>query len=99
MPKLVQYLPGFIIEYKNINHLLSRIIAVKPQDADVERLINKPTKVTCIVTKNIYIFIHFNIPSLENCDPRPAVRIWFKQNERHVKATIYTKSQEVTMVS
>jgi len=100
LPKLVQYLSGSN-EFKNICNLLARVVAAKPHSADVERLISKSNKLKSInrqsmhvVTENEYLFIHFNMPTLQNRDPRPAIQIWLNQNERRIKDTPKAKEQE-----
>ncbi|KAF0703482.1 Uncharacterized protein FWK35_00036588, partial [Aphis craccivora] len=40
------------------------------------------------------LFIHFNMPTLQNWDPRPAIQIWLNQNERRIKDTPKAKEQE-----
>ncbi|KAL5236954.1 hypothetical protein ACI65C_007170 [Semiaphis heraclei] len=100
LPKLVQYLSGSK-EFKNITILLARVIAAKPHSADVERLISKSNILKSInrqclhiETENEYLFIHFNMPALQNWDPRPAIQIWLNQNERRIKETPKAKEQE-----
>ncbi|KAL4107180.1 hypothetical protein QTP88_017563 [Uroleucon formosanum] len=100
LPKLVQYLSGSK-EFKNITILLARVIAAKPHSADVERLISKSNILKSInrqslhvETENEYLFIHFNMPALQNWDPRPAIHIWLNQNERRIKETPKAKEQE-----
>lgn len=72
LPKLVQYLSGSN-ELKNITILLARVISAKPHSADVERLISKSNIFKSInreslhvETENEYLFIHFNMPVLQN---------------------------------
>ncbi|KAL5233951.1 hypothetical protein ACI65C_001361 [Semiaphis heraclei] len=100
LPKLVQYLSGSK-EFKNITILLARVIAAKPHSADVERLISKSNILKSInrqclhvETENEYLFIHFNMPALQNWGPRPAIQIWLNQNERRIKETPKAKEQE-----
>ena len=47
-----------------------------------------------VETENEYLFIHFNMPALQNWDPRPAIQIWLNQNERRIKETPKAKEQE-----
>jgi len=100
LPKLVQYLSGSD-EFKNITILLARVIAAKPHSADVERLISKSNILKSInrqslhvETDNEYLFIHFNMPVLQNWDPRPAIQIWLNQHERRINDTPKAKEQE-----
>ncbi|KAL4084422.1 hypothetical protein QTP88_028244 [Uroleucon formosanum] len=100
LPKLVRYLSGSK-EFKNVTILLARVIAAKPHSADVERLISKSNILKSInrqslhvETENEYLFIHFNMPALQNWDPRPAIQIWLNQNERRIKETPKAKEQE-----
>lgn len=99
LPKLVQYL-SCSNEYKNITIILARVIAVKPHSADVERSISKSNILKSInrqslhvKTKNEYLFIHFNMPVLQNWDLRPAIQIWLNQNERRIKDIPKVKEQ------
>ncbi|KAL5245424.1 hypothetical protein ACI65C_012834 [Semiaphis heraclei] len=77
------------------------VLAAKPHSADVERLISKSNILKSInrqslhvETENEYLFIHFNMPALQNWDPRPAIQIWLNQNERRIKETPKAKEQE-----
>jgi len=100
LPKLVQYLSASN-ELKNISILLARVIAAKPHSADVERLISKSNILKSInrqslhvETENEYLFINFNMPTLQNWDLKPAIQIWLNQNEHRIKETPKAKEQE-----
>lgn len=44
-----------------------------------------------ISTENNYLYVHFNMPELENFDPRPAVVKWIDSDRR--KTTSKTTAQ------
>ena len=77
LSQLVQHL------YRNHDMFLTafaRVWAAKPHSCDVERLISAcnllktPTRNRLNVeTQNFYLYIHFNIPTLKEWDPRPCI--------------------------
>ena len=60
-----------------------RIMCAKSYSADVEIIISANNvhkslhrNIMKIETENNQLFIHYNMPDLENCYPRPAVLTW-----------------------
>lgn len=47
-----------------------------------------------VETENEYVFIRFNMPALQNWDPRSAIQIWLNQNKRRNKDIPKAKEQE-----
>ena len=69
---------------------LARIIAAKPQSADVERLISAYNKVitdgqSSIAPETLFKFMHIaiNMPDLACFDFRSAAKIWLERKQRH----------------
>lgn len=81
--------------YKNIVMAMSRIHVLAPHSADVERCIsaNNLIKTTLrnaisIETENKYLYIYFNMPTLESWDPRPAIHMWMNDKNRKDRSNI-----------
>lgn len=81
--------------YKDIVIAMSRIHVLTPHSADVERcisannLIKTPLRnAISIETENKYLYIYFNMPTLENWDPRPAIRMWMNDKSRKDRSDI-----------
>jgi len=76
--------------------VLSRILVCKPHSADCERLISAYNLLKSIHRASLsrqtisdYLYIHVNMPTLCNFDPRPAVLKWLSdKNRRHACRTI-----------
>ena len=69
-------------DYTTVIKVLDRIAAAKPHSSDVERLISCNNAVKSadrsslhIDTGNLYMYIYFNMTTLELWDPRPAVNL------------------------
>jgi hypothetical protein len=84
-----QYLARKRNIYPNIVIALARIRAAKPHSCDVERLISACNLVKTslrnsiyVETQNLYLYVHFNMPTLEELDRRMCVVIWLQQRER-----------------
>lgn len=84
--------------YKCVTIILSRIYACTPQAADVERSIkaNNLFKTAfrnriSLETENKYMFVHFNMPPLEQWDPRKAILIWLKEKDRREHSNLIEK--------
>lgn len=78
-------------EFDCVITALCRIQNLSPQSADVERMIkaNNSLKTNernriCLVTENKYMFVHYNMPVLENWNPRKAVIHFLKEKNRRV---------------
>lgn len=84
LPQLLKYfLESNRIQYfKKITTVIARISACTPHSADCERIIsannnlktNERANLT-ISTENCYLYIHFNMPTLQKWEVRPALRI------------------------
>lgn len=75
--------------YEEISTAFGRILAATPHSADVERCVsaNNLLKTALrnsfkIENENNYLFIHFNLPSLEDWCPKKAAAKWVKMAER-----------------
>lgn len=78
--------------------VLSRINTCTPQSADVERTIkaNNLMKTAFrnrldLKTENMYLFIYFNMPPLEQWDPKKAIAIWINDKQRREHADLIKK--------
>ena len=67
----------------------ARILAAKPHSADVERLIScsvalKSTSRSRMLleTENLNLYVHYNVPPLDQWNPKPAVICWMNERER-----------------
>ena len=67
----------------------ARILAAKPHSADVERLIScsvalKSTSRSRMLleTENLNLYVHYNMPPLDQWNPKPAVICWMNERER-----------------
>lgn len=86
--------------YNHVLTALARITTLKPHSADVERLISinnlfkSPLRSNIDITyKNVLLYIIYNMPNLEDFDPRPAVKLFFDGNRR-VKKQKKARSQK-----
>ena len=59
------------------------MLAAKPHSANFERLISSSNALKVsgrsgmsVETENLYLYIHYNMPTLEEFDPWEAVMIW-----------------------
>lgn len=75
--------------FKKISIVFSRILAATPHSADVERNIsaNNLLKTSlrnrmCLRTENKYLFIHFNLPVVEEWCPKKSVAKWLHSCDR-----------------
>ena len=66
----------------------------KPHSCDVERLISACNLVKTslrnsidVETQNLYLYVHFNMPTLEGLDRRMCVVRWLQQRQRRNKET------------
>ena len=71
----------------NLKIAFARILAAKPHSADVERLIScsvalksSGCSLMLLDNKNLNLYVHYNMPPLDQWDPKPAVMSWM--NER-----------------
>ena len=78
--------------YKNLTKIWARILAAKPHNADVERLIsannilkNGLRNRLLVDNENQYLYIYFNMPTLINWDSSTAIKIWNKNKSRGEK--------------
>lgn len=95
---LLKYLlePSRVEYFDEIATLIARICACTPHSADCERVIsannnlktNKRSNLT-ISTENSYLYVHFNMPTLDKWDVRNAVeRYLSEKNRRQSNKTI-----------
>lgn len=75
--------------YKEILIVLSRIHACVPNSSDVERCISANNNIKTplrnrlsVETENKYLYGYFNLPTLEDWNPRPAIKLWMNQKKR-----------------
>lgn len=75
--------------YKELVIVLARINACTPNSADVERCISSNNLMKTnlrsslsIETELKYLYIHFNMPVLEQWNPRPAITSWINEKKR-----------------
>jgi hypothetical protein len=75
-------------------HSLARILAGKPHSCDVEKLISACNLVETslrnsidVETQNLYLYVHFDMPTLEGLDRRMCVVRWLQQRQRRNKET------------
>lgn len=97
LDKMVKHLaaPERIVHFREITTILARILACTPHSADVERCIsaNNLLKTSlrsnlAISTENKYLYIYFNMPVLENWNPRAAITKWMSTSRRSQSRTI-----------
>lgn len=82
--------------FSEILNVFARIVAATPHSADVERSISANNRLKTsgranfdIKSENKWLFIHFNLPTLENWDPRKTVVVWMNRKERrHHELTV-----------
>lgn len=86
-------------KHKCLATLFARIIAAKPSSADVERLISdcnilhsKLRSRISIETENLNLYIHHNMPALENFSPVKAISL-FLETKHRLKETPKAKQQ------
>jgi hypothetical protein len=82
--------------------VFSRIQSCTPQSADVERCVkaNNLLKTTfrrrlALETENKYIFVHYNMPPLQNWNPRKAIVLWIKEKERRQHEDLIKKGTAI----
>lgn len=75
--------------FKEVLIAFSRILAATPHSADVERAISANNLLKTphrnrfgVEAENKYLFVHFNLPALEEWDPKRAVVHWNKSERR-----------------
>lgn len=90
--------------YNIIETIFCRIAVCSPQTADVERTIKSNNLLKTafrgslsVDTENKYLFIYYNMPSLENWNPRKAITLWLSEKNRRkhtdlLQKETYTKS-------
>ena len=72
--------------YPNMIIALSRVLAAKPHSCDVEHLISASNLLKAsmrnridIKAQNLYLYVHLNMETLEERDPRPCIVRWLNQ--------------------
>lgn len=89
--------------YKEIITVLARISACTPHSADVERCISSNNRLKTklrsglkVETENKYLFIHYNMPDLENWNPAEAAKSFVGEKarrERDITTSAGSKSR------
>lgn len=81
--------------YREIMVVLSRIHICTQHSSDCERCISANNRIKTpsrsrilLETEVRYLYIHFNMPSLEARDPRPAIKLWMDEKVRRDRSTI-----------
>ena len=100
LSQLVQHLYRNHERFPNLLTAFASVWAAKPHSCDVERLISAcnllktSTRNRLIVeTQNLYLYIHFNMPTLEEWDPRPCILNWLQEREHRKKTTEKARTQ------
>lgn len=90
------------VHFQELAIVFSRIIALTPNSADVERCVssNNLLKTTLrnsfkVENENKYLFVHFNLPELQNWNPRPAIVEWIKKCDRRQRDVSTTSGKAV----
>lgn len=85
-------------QFEHMITILSRIKACTPQPADVERLIksNNLLKTASrsnliLKTENKYMYVYYNMPTLEKWNPKKAINIWLNDKDRREHVDIIQK--------
>lgn len=80
--------PTLSSHYNELLVLLSRIQVCTPHSADVERSISANNQLKTAVrnrllvqTENKYLFVYFNMPAIDQWNPRKAVTKWINQKK------------------
>ena len=75
--------------YKEVLTILTRIQACTPHSADVERSISANNRIKTPLRSSIsletevkYLYVHFNMPDLEDWDPRMAIKQFMNEKQR-----------------
>lgn len=82
--------------FKNVILLLTKILVAKPSSADVECLISASNLLKSplrsainVETKNMYLYVHYNMLPLYDWNPNMAIIIWMN-NKKH---SVITRSK------
>lgn len=102
--QLISHLAKSEVEFETVLIAYARVAAATPHSADVERSISSNNLIKTnlrssldLQTENRYLFIHFNLPSLVNWNPRKAVIHWInKKNRREHNVTIDNHKRKAT---
>ena len=80
---------------------MGRVLVAKPHSCDVERLISSCNLMTTpprnsldIKTRNLDLFMYYNLPSLDQFDPRPVVTKWLKKKGKASQRNTESKGTE-----
>lgn len=88
--------------YREIMTVLSRIYIATPHSADCERCISANNRIKTPLRNRIsleteikYLYVHFNMPTLEQWEPRPTIKYWMNEKERRDRSnTIENKAKQ-----
>ncbi|CAB4039604.1 Hypothetical predicted protein [Paramuricea clavata] len=88
-------------ELPNLKVAFARILAAKPHSADVERLISCSVALKSsgrsrmlLETENLNLYVHYNMPSLDQWDPKPAVMSWMNEIAHRARDCPKRKQQQ-----
>ncbi|CAB4024767.1 E3 SUMO- ligase KIAA1586-like isoform X4, partial [Paramuricea clavata] len=88
-------------ELPNLKVAFARILAAKPHSADVERLISCSVALKSsgrsrmlLETENLNLYVHYNMPSLDQWDPKPAVMSWMNERAHRARDCPKRKQQQ-----
>lgn len=86
------------VQFNCVATVFSRIQSCTQQPADVERSVkaNNLLKTSfgsslSLETENKYMFLNYNLPSLESWNPRKAIQLWLKEKQRRIHKDLMTK--------
>ena len=78
--------------FPNVSVAFAKISSAKPHSADVERLIHVSTALKStgpermlLETGNLNLYVHYNMPTVEEWNLRPAVEFWITSRSRRCK--------------
>lgn len=101
LPEMLKYLsaPSRAEIYSEITIVMARILACTPHSADCESISANYNLKTVkrngflIPTENNYLYVHFNMPPLQNWDPRSAIVKWNADMNRRQSNSTGTSAQ------
>lgn len=96
--EVIKTLASKMTSYNEIVKILSRIVVCTPHSADVERcisannLVKTPLRNAVLVeTESKYLHVHFNMPTLEDWNPRQAINMWLNEKQRREHSNLIPK--------
>ena len=87
-------------ELPNLKIAFARILAAKPNSADVEHLISCSVALKSfsrsqmhLETENLNLYVHYNMLPMDQWDPKPAVMSWMNEREHRIRDRPKEKQQ------